>query len=80
MSRWLWTLRSLLTGEGARGLWVVGALVFSEGEALDFKLHNEVACCVRDQKKKKIFFLTIMKCIQHKIYLLAILKYTVQWH
>ena len=54
--------------------------MFSEGEALDFKLHNEVACCVRDQKKKKIFFLTIMKCIQHKIYLLAILKYTVQWH
>lgn len=30
-------------------------------------------------KKKKIFFF-IMKCIQHKIYLLAILKYTVQWH
>ena len=55
MSRWLWTLRSLLTGEGAGGLWVVGALVFSEGEALDFKLHSEVACCLRDQKKKNFF-------------------------
>lgn len=35
MSRWLWTLRSLLQVR-AGGLWVVGALVFSEGEALDF--------------------------------------------
>ena len=58
---------------------MVGALVFLEGEALDFKICSEVACCLRDQKKK-IFFLTIVKCIQHKIYRLAILKPTVQWH
>ena len=50
---------------GPGGLWVVGALVFSEGDALDFKLRSEVACCLRDQIKKKIFFffLTIVKCI-----------------
>ena len=44
---------------------MVGALVFSEGDALDFKLRSEVACCLRDQIKKKIFFffLTIVKCI-----------------
>ena len=35
---------------------MVGALVFSEGDALDFKLRSEVACCLRDQIKKIIFF------------------------
>lgn len=54
MSRWLWTLRSLPTGEGLGPLGGGSPCEFySEGEALDFKLHSEVACCLRDQKKKK---------------------------